>query len=140
MNKFINTVIKNPQNLILLLLSLAILTVGSFFMNFFLCILLVLLVNLIWIVPYIKNPNVCFFLDYKSALQEAVQTKSKSVKYEVIHEEGPSHDKTFTVAVSVAGIIYGKGTGSSKKEAEQEAAKEALSKNPNLSFEKNGTL
>ena len=55
MNKFINTVIKNPQNLILLLLSLAILIVGSFFMNFFLCILLVLLVNLIWIIPYVKN-------------------------------------------------------------------------------------
>ncbi len=92
------------------------------------------------LVPYIENPEVCFFLDYKSALQEAVQTKSKSLKYEVVKEEGPSHDKTFTVTVSVDGIVYGEGAGSSKKEAEQAAAKDALSKNPNLSFEKNGSL
>ena len=84
------------------------------------------------IVPYIKDPNICFFLDYKSVLQEAVQTTSKTLKYQVIREEGPSHDKTFTVEVRVDGIVYGTGVGSSKKEAEQEAAKVALSKNPTL--------
>ncbi len=84
------------------------------------------------IVPYIKDEKICFFLDYKSALQEAVQTKSKSLEYQVIQEEGPSHNKTFTVEVEVDGIVLGTGTGSSKKEAEQEAAKSALSKNPNF--------
>lgn len=84
------------------------------------------------IVPYIENPSVCFFLDYKSALQEAVQTESKSLQYQVIKEEGPSHNKTFTVEVRVDDILYGIGVGSSKKEAEQEAAKDALKKNPSL--------
>ncbi len=87
------------------------------------------------IVPYIEDQKVCFFLDYKSALQEAVQTECKTLKYQVVEESGPSHNKTFTVEVRVDGILYGTGTGTSKKEAEQEAAKDALSKNPSLSIE-----
>ncbi len=86
------------------------------------------------IVPYIEDANICFFLDYKSALQEAVQTASKSLKYQVIHEEGPSHNKTFQVEVRVDGILYGTGVGNSKKEAEQNAAKDALSKNSTFSL------
>ena len=43
-------------------------------------------------------------------------------------EEGPSHQKTFTMEVKIDGIVYGRGVGSSKKEAEQEAAKNALEK------------
>ena len=80
------------------------------------------------IIPYIKNPNIVFFSDYKSALQEAVQTSKKSLYYELISEEGPAHDKKFTMQVRVDGIIYGVGKGSSKKEAEQLAAKNALEK------------
>ena len=80
------------------------------------------------IVPYIEDPNVKFFSDYKSALQEYVQTKQKSVSYEIIDEQGPSHSKTFTTIVTVDGIKYGMGVASSKKEAEQEAAKDALNK------------
>ncbi len=80
------------------------------------------------ITPYIEDKKTVFFNDYKSALQEFVQTDQRTVHYEVINEEGPAHDKTFTIAVSVDGIIYGKGVGSSKKEAEQEAAKDALDK------------
>ncbi len=87
------------------------------------------------IVPYIEDQNICFFLDYKSALQEAVQTMSQSLKYQVVHESGPSHHKTFQVEVRVDGILYGTGIGSSKKEAEQNAAKEALSKNPSVFIE-----
>lgn len=80
------------------------------------------------ITPYIEDKKTIFFNDYKSALQEFVQTDQRTVHYEVINEEGPAHDKTFTIVVSVDGIIYGKGVGSSKKEAEQEAAKDALNK------------
>mgnify|MGYP001623948849 CR=1 FL=1 len=80
------------------------------------------------IVPYITNPNVVFFSDYKSALQEAVQTTKKSLYYELIEEQGPPHDKVFKMQVRVDGIIYGEGKGNSKKEAEQQAAKSALEK------------
>ena len=80
------------------------------------------------IVPYIENPNITFFSDYKSALQEYVQTTQKSLTYNLVKEDGPAHDKTFTVEVEIDNIIYGVGSGQSKKEAEQEAAKEALKK------------
>lgn len=79
------------------------------------------------IVPYIDE-DVDFLHDYKSKLQELVQTEKKSVVYEVIKEEGPAHNKRFTSIVKVDGIKMGKGVGSSKKESEQEAAKDALSK------------
>ena len=80
------------------------------------------------ITPYIEDKKVVFFNDYKSALQEYVQTDQRSVFYEVVEEAGPAHNKTFTVVVKVDDIVYGKGIGSSKKEAEQEAAKDALEK------------
>lgn len=80
------------------------------------------------IVPYIEDPNVTFFSDYKSSLQEYVQTVQKSLTYNLVKEEGPAHDKVFTVEVIIDDIVYGTGVGSSKKEAEQEAAKNALQK------------
>ena len=80
------------------------------------------------IVPYIEDPNITFFSDYKSALQEYVQTTQQSLQYELIKEEGPAHNKSFTVQVKIDDIIYGVGVSGSKKEAEQEAAKVALSK------------
>lgn len=80
------------------------------------------------IVPYIENPNINFFSDYKSALQEYVQTTQKSLTYEILNEEGPAHDKTYTVGVKIDNILYGTGTASSKKEAEQEAAKTVIEK------------
>lgn len=76
---------------------------------------------------YIER-NVDFLHDYKSELQELVQTVRKSVVYEIIDETGPAHDRTFTCQVRVDDIVMGTGIGSSKKAAEQEAAKEALSK------------
>jgi len=79
------------------------------------------------IVEYI-NKDINFLRDYKSELQEKVQTVKKSVIYEVVEETGPSHNKKFTSIVKVDGIILGKGTGGSKKTSEQEAAKDALSK------------
>jgi len=80
------------------------------------------------IVPYIEDPNIVFFSDYKSALQECVQTEQRNLIYELVGEEGPSHNKTFTIVVKIDDIVYGKGVAASKKEAEQEAAKSALSK------------
>ena len=80
------------------------------------------------IVPYIEDPNVTFFSDYKSSLQEYVQTTQQSLIYDLVSEDGPAHDRTFTVEVSIVDIVYGTGVGSTKKEAEQEAAKVALNK------------
>lgn len=79
------------------------------------------------ITKYIKQGR-DFLHDYKSELQELVQTVKKSVIYEVIDEQGPAHDKTFTCQVKVDNLVMGIGQGSSKKSAEQEAAKVALSK------------
>ncbi len=80
------------------------------------------------IVPYFEDKNVIFFSDYKSSLQELVQTDQRSVSYELVEESGPSHQKTFQMVVKIDGITYGTGIGGSKKEAEQEAAKSALEK------------
>lgn len=80
------------------------------------------------IVPYIEDPNISFFNDYKSVLQEYVQTEQRNLVYELENEEGPSHNKTFTIVVKIDNIIYGRGSAPSKKEAEQEAAKNALEK------------
>ena len=79
------------------------------------------------IVKYIEN-KVNFLKDYKSELQEQVQNIKKTAVYEVIDERGPAHDKTFICQVKVDDIVMGIGRGSSKKAAEQEAAKEALKK------------
>ncbi len=74
------------------------------------------------------DKGIDFLHDYKSELQELVQTGNKSVVYEVIDEKGPAHDKIFTSQVIVGDVVMGIGVGSSKKSAEQAAAKEALSK------------
>lgn len=79
-------------------------------------------------VPYVENPKIVFFNDYKSALQEFVQTEQRSLVYNIISESGPAHNKSFTTEVRIDGILYGVGTAGSKKEAEQEAAKDALNK------------
>lgn len=66
-------------------------------------------------------------LDPKSRLQEIVQKRFKgSPFYKTITESGPDHSKTFTVEVSINRIASGRGTGNSKQEAQQEAAKDAL--------------
>ena len=88
------------------------------------------------IIPLIEDKSVDFFDDYKSVLQELVQTDKKSLEYVVIDETGPAHDKTFTVEVKIDNIVYGKGTAHSKKEAEQIAAKDALKKAQNGDFNK----
>ena len=65
--------------------------------------------------------------DYKTELQELVQRKpNQYITYEMIMQSGPDHDKTFTFRVSVNGVPAGEGSGRTKKEAEQMAAKQAL--------------
>ncbi len=79
------------------------------------------------VVPEIKNEK-NFFDDYKTLLQEYMQTSKKSVEYVVVSESGEAHNKTFNVEVRINNIVYGKGAGRSKKEAEQKAAKDAYNK------------
>jgi ribonuclease-3 len=64
--------------------------------------------------------------DFKSALQERLARRGATVQYDVTAEDGPPHDRTFEVAAVVAGEVLGRGTGRSKKDAEQVAAAAAL--------------
>jgi ribonuclease-3 len=67
--------------------------------------------------------------DHKTALQEICQERLKALpEYRITSEDGPDHEKRFTVELTVQGAFAGRGTGRSKKEAEQMAAKEALEK------------
>jgi len=67
--------------------------------------------------------------DYKTILQEVVyQEAQQTVSYELVSTSGPDHDKTFTFNVLITGKVMGTGTGRSKKEAEQKAARQALEK------------
>ncbi|PKM82799.1 MAG: ribonuclease III [Firmicutes bacterium HGW-Firmicutes-14] len=67
--------------------------------------------------------------DYKTHLQELVQKKSDNpLNYRIIEEYGPDHSKTFVAGVDYQGELWGSGTGRTKKEAEQAAAKDALGK------------
>ena len=65
-------------------------------------------------------------VDFKSALQELLARRGEEVSYRVVSEEGPPHERTYTVAASVGGRELGSGSGRSKKHAEQEAAREAV--------------
>ena len=65
--------------------------------------------------------------DYKTALQELVQQKkNQTLSYRLVGESGPDHDKVFTAQVLLNDQVAGEGTGSSKKRAEQDAARVAL--------------
>lgn len=77
------------------------------------------------VVPHIKNEDV-FFCDYKSKLKQLCDQKAVDMFYHLVNEEGEPHNKTFTMAAVVDGKTCGTGTGGSKKEAEQNAAKIAL--------------
>lgn len=77
----------------------------------------------------ILHAKVDNLIDPKTRLQEEMQDEYReSVKYVVIDEKGPAHDKTFFVEVLFNGIVLGKGSGKSKKAAEEAAASDALSK------------
>ena len=65
-------------------------------------------------------------VDFKSALQERLARQGALVTYDVIEEQGPPHDRTFQIRATIGGVEMGRGTGRSKKDAEQEAAQAAL--------------
>lgn len=66
-------------------------------------------------------------VDYKSRLQELLQARRQQTPvYKVIEATGPDHDRTFTVEVRVGDTVLGRGSGKSKKAAEAEAARTAL--------------
>lgn len=69
------------------------------------------------------------YKDYKTDLQEKSQSLYKSIpRYRLAGESGPDHDKTFEIELTIRGEVMGRGQGRNKKEAEQQAAKEALGK------------
>ena len=65
-------------------------------------------------------------VDHKTELQEALARAGRQVNYVVLEVDGPPHERTFKCAANVDGDQLGTGTGTSKKAAEQEAAREAL--------------
>ena len=65
-------------------------------------------------------------VDFKSALQERLARRGELVSYAVVREQGPPHDRTFTVGAMIDGTEISSGVGRSKKDAEQEAARAAL--------------
>ena len=65
-------------------------------------------------------------VDFKSALQERLARRGALVTYDVVDEEGPPHDRVFSVSATIAGVEVGRGRGRSKKDAEQIAAQVAL--------------
>ncbi len=76
------------------------------------------------------EPRIQFALtnqvDHKTELQETLARLGLSVNYALVNEVGPPHDRTFTSAAMIDGENAGEGTGRSKKDAEQEAARKAL--------------
>ena len=76
------------------------------------------------IIPKIKNGRYELITDFKTELQEYLQQNGPvHIRYELVKEEGPSHDKTFTVQLIVDGKKYKTASGKTKKAAEQMAAK-----------------
>jgi ribonuclease III len=65
-------------------------------------------------------------VDFKSALQERLARRGALVSYDVIDQQGPPHDRMFEIKATIEGVEVGRGTGRSKKDAEQEAAQAAL--------------
>lgn len=75
----------------------------------------------------LKTGAIVNYLDHKTRLQEYIQSKTTDkIKYNLIKEEGPPHDKIFYVQVIIGDKNYESGTGKSKKEAEQNAAQKTL--------------
>ena len=69
--------------------------------------------------------------NYKSQLQELIQARQQQTpSYQVIEVTGPDHDRKFTVEVKIGNTVLGRGSGKSKKSAEEEAARSALGQLP----------
>lgn len=78
---------------------------------------------------FLSDQQTVELTDYKTSLQELVQAQFQTLpEYKVVKEYGPDHDKKFEIAVFIEGKQFGFGRGSSKKEAEQNSAKQAYKK------------
>ncbi|WP_066873318.1 ribonuclease III [Clostridium mediterraneense] len=85
-----------------------------------------------------KAINEEIILDFKTRLQEVLQRNGEvDINYELIRHEGPPHRRKFFTQVNINKVVMGVGEGFSKKEAEQNAAKEALTKVEDNKWEKN---
>jgi len=80
------------------------------------------------VIPLVEEDREDDFVDYKSYLQELVQSDKRTLEYRIVNELGPSHNKTFVSRVYMDEILMGEGKGKTKKEAEQNAAEMALKK------------
>ncbi|MEN1934349.1 ribonuclease III [Paenibacillus sp. 102] len=79
--------------------------------------------------PKINEGAFSHVMDYKSQLQELIQRDgSGNIEYQILQEKGPAHNREFVSRVTLNGVALGLGSGKSKKEAEQQAAAEALKK------------
>jgi ribonuclease-3 len=79
------------------------------------------------LLPIMMNKSIMVDTNYKSILLEKAQAEGKEIpRYEVVDEEGPDHDKEFTISVYVGNELLGTGKGKTKKQAEQMAAYEAI--------------
>jgi len=86
------------------------------------------------VIPEVADERYVKVEDYKTALQEAVQTQGNvEITYQVVDTKGPDHERVFTTAVLIDGIEQGRGSGRSKKIAEQAAAKNAIKGQINVS-------
>lgn len=80
-----------------------------------------------FVIPYIEQYNKIPFRDYKTKLQEIIQKNpDEKIEYILVGESGPDHDKHFKVEVHLNSNVIGRGGGRTKKEAAQQAAREAL--------------
>ena len=80
-----------------------------------------------FVIPEIEQHKNRSFKDYKTALQEIIQKNpGEKLEYRLIGSTGPDHNKHFKVEVCLNSNVIGRGGGRSKKEAEQQAAREAL--------------
>lgn len=81
----------------------------------------------VYVFPKIKKGAFSHMMDYKSQLQEIVQSKNLgTIDYKIVSEKGPAHNRHFVSAAYIDGKKVGQGSGKSKKEAEQEAAQQAI--------------
>lgn len=87
-----------------------------------------------FVFPNVSLDGKSQFTDYKTQLQELTQQQGLGVlEYRIVDERGPAHEREFVAEVRMSGTLLGRGTGRSKKEAEQQAAAEALSQLPQSS-------
>ncbi|MCR5112599.1 MAG: ribonuclease III [Acholeplasmatales bacterium] len=77
-------------------------------------------------IPYLND--VVKLKDYKSLLQEKLQSEKRTIRYEMVKDLGPANNKYFEFVVYMDDILMGRGSGKTKKEAQQQAAKDALEK------------